>query len=100
LHLPDFILKKLSFDKRNKYNISVKVISFNSQKFDVNIFINYITDPKIHIVAMIGSETQYKSLTLEHDDYTFKIQFLDLKSFLAEGDLNRYATKFAETEEK
>jgi hypothetical protein len=65
----------------------------------VNIFINYITDQKIHIVAMIWSETQYKSLTQERDDYAFKIQFLDLKSFLADGDLDRYATKFAETEE-
>jgi hypothetical protein len=30
LKFPDFILKKLSFDKHNKYNISVKVIGFNS----------------------------------------------------------------------
>jgi hypothetical protein len=56
---------------------------------------NYITDSFIHIKTIIGTETKYKSLTLEHDKYVFPIQFLDLKSFLAEGDLDKYSTKFA-----
>jgi hypothetical protein len=42
LNIPDYILNKISFDK-NKYNISVKVIDFNSKKFDINIFLNHIT---------------------------------------------------------
>jgi hypothetical protein len=43
---------------------------------------------------------EQKSLTLEHDDYPFKLQFLDLKSFIAEGDLDTYAIKFARIQEK
>jgi hypothetical protein len=66
----------------------------------MNIFLNYITDTKIHIRFIIGTETQYKSLALERDDFPFKLQFLDLKSFLAEGDLDKYATKFAQIKEK
>jgi hypothetical protein len=100
LNLPDYILNKICFDKNNKYNISVKVIGFNSKKFDINIFVNHITDSAIHIKSVIGTETQYKSLTLAHNDYPFLIQFLDLKSFLADGDLDKYATKFAQIPEK
>jgi hypothetical protein len=40
LELPDYIIKKLSFDKKNQFGISVKVIGFNSKKFAINIFIN------------------------------------------------------------
>jgi hypothetical protein len=53
LDLPQYILNRLSFTKKNQYNISVKVIGFNSKKFDVNIFLNYITDAKIHIQSII-----------------------------------------------
>jgi hypothetical protein len=81
--------------KNNKYNIAVKVFGFNSKKFDINIFVNYITNSSIHIKSVIGTETQYKSLTLTHNNYPFPIQFLDLKSFLADRDLDKYATKFA-----
>jgi hypothetical protein len=49
LELPEYIIKKLRFDKKNQFGISVKVIGFNSKKFEINIFINYITDEKIHI---------------------------------------------------
>jgi hypothetical protein len=66
----------------------------------VNIFLNYISNPKIHIRTIIGTETQYKSLVLKHDDFPFKLQFLDLKSFLAEGDLDKYAIKFLKIQEK
>jgi hypothetical protein len=79
LFLPQYILNKIGFNKNSKYNISIKVIGFNSKKFDVNIFLNYITDVKIHIQSIIGTEIQYKSLVLEHDDYPFKLQFFDLK---------------------
>jgi hypothetical protein len=99
LNLPEYILNKISFDK-NKYNISVKVIGFNSKKFDINIFVNHITDNSIHIKSVIGAETQYKSLILEHSNYPFQIQFLKLKSFLVEGNLNKYSTKFARIPEK
>jgi hypothetical protein len=74
LNLPEYILNKISFggkansvsccNKNNKYNISIKVISFNSKKFDINIFVNHITNGSIHIKSVIGTETQYKSLTL------------------------------------
>jgi hypothetical protein len=37
---------------------------------------------------------------LTHNDYPFLIKFLDLKSFLAEGDLDKYATKFVRIPEK
>jgi hypothetical protein len=100
LNLPNYILNKISFDQNNKYIISIKVIGFNSKKFDINILVNHITDNSIHIKSVIGTETQYKSLTLTHNDYPFPIQFLDLKSFLAEGDLDKYATKFARIPEK
>jgi hypothetical protein len=96
LELPDYIIKKLSFDKKNQFGISVKAICFNSKKFDINIFINYITNEKIHIQSIVGTESQYKTLTLEHDDFPFKLQFLDLKSFLAEGNLDKYSLKFAD----
>jgi hypothetical protein len=62
--------------------------------------VNHIIDSSIHIKSVIGTETQYKSLTLQHKNYPFPIQFLDLKSFLAEGDLDKYATKFARIPEK
>jgi hypothetical protein len=100
LNLPEYILNKISFDKNNKHNISVKVIGFNSKKFDINIFVNHITDSSIHTKSVIGTETQYKSLTLTQNDYPFPIQFLDLKSFLAEGDLDKYAIKFARIPEE
>jgi hypothetical protein len=61
----------------------------------VNIFINYIRNPKIHIANIIGTHVQFKSFVLHHDDYPYDLHFLDLKSFLAEGNLNKYATKFA-----
>jgi hypothetical protein len=62
--------------------------------------LNYITDIKTHIQSIIKTKTQYKSLVLEHDDYPFKLQFLDLKLFLLEGDLDKYTTKFAKVAEK
>jgi hypothetical protein len=95
LNLPEY-LNKISFDKNNKYNTSVKVIGFNSKKFDINIFVNHIIDSSIHTKSVIGTETQYKSLILN----IFQIQFLDLKSLLAEGDLDKYVTKFAKIFEK
>jgi hypothetical protein len=49
LNLPKYILRKLESTEENPYNISIKVLGFNSKKFDVNIFINNITNPKIHI---------------------------------------------------
>jgi hypothetical protein len=95
LNLPKCILRKLESTEKNPYNISIKVLGFNSKKFDVNIFINYITNPKIHITNIIGSEVQFKSFVLRHDDYPYDLHFLDLKSFLAEGNLDKYASKFA-----
>jgi hypothetical protein len=91
LNLPEYILNKISFDKNKKYNISVKVIGFNSKKIDINIFVSHITDSSIHIKSVIGTETQYKSLTLAHSDYPFPFQFL----VLANRDLDKYSTKFA-----
>jgi hypothetical protein len=55
LNLPEYILNKISFDKNNKYNISVKVIGFNSKKFDINIFVNHVIDSSIHIKSVIGT---------------------------------------------
>jgi hypothetical protein len=40
------------------------------------------------------------NLTVEHDDFPFKLQFLDLKSFLTEEDLDKCTTKFAQIKEK
>jgi hypothetical protein len=61
----------------------------------VNIFINYITNPKIHITNIIGTDVQFKYFVLHHDDYFYDLHFLDLKSFLAEGNLDKYTSKFA-----
>jgi hypothetical protein len=83
------------------YNISVKVVvAFNSKKFDINIFVNNITDSSIHIKSVIVTEIQYKSLTLVHNNYSFPFQFLDLKSFLTERDFDKYSTKFPKIPEK
>jgi hypothetical protein len=59
----------------------------------VNIFIN-------HISKIIGSDTQFESLVLHHDNYPYDLHFLDLKSFLAEGNLDKYAIKFIKIIEK
>jgi hypothetical protein len=75
LNLPEYILNKTNFDQNNKYNISVKVIGFNSKKFDINIFVNHITNGSIHIKTVIGTETQYKSLTLTHHNYHSQFNF-------------------------
>jgi hypothetical protein len=95
LNLPKCILRKLGSTEENPHNISIKVLGFNSKKFDVNIFINYITNPKIHIPNIISIDVQFKSFVLHHDDYPYDLHFLDLKSFLAEGNLDKYASKFA-----
>jgi hypothetical protein len=88
------------FERQVAYYDSLNLPEYILNKFDINIFVNHITDSAIHIKSVIGIETQYKSLTLTHNNYPFQIQFLDLKSFLAEGDLDKYATKFAKIPEK
>jgi hypothetical protein len=62
--------------------------------------VNNIIDSSIHIKSVIGTKTQYKTLTHTHNDYPFPFQFLDLKSFLSEGDLDKHASKFAQIPEK
>jgi hypothetical protein len=37
---------------------------------------------------------------ISHTDYNFELQFLDLKAFLADGDLDTVARKFASSNEK
>jgi hypothetical protein len=71
LNLPNCVLRKLGSTEENPYNISIKVLGFNSKKFDVNIFINYITNSKIHIANIIGTDVQFKSFVLHHDDYPY-----------------------------
>jgi hypothetical protein len=73
---------------------NVKVLGFNSRKFDVNLFVSCIEDPRIKIASAIGSSTQYKSLQLSHTDYDFHLQFLDLQLFTGPGDLRSIAKKF------
>jgi hypothetical protein len=73
----------------------VKVIGFNSRKFDVNLFIFYINSPKIKVVQVLRTGTQYKSLTLTHEDYPFGLQFIDLLLYLAGGTLEKNAKAFS-----
>jgi hypothetical protein len=75
LNLPKYILRKLGSTEQNSYNISIKVLGFNSKKFDVNIFINYITNPKIHIANIISTDFQFKYSVLHHDDYPYDLHF-------------------------
>jgi hypothetical protein len=100
LNLPEFICKKLGGTKRNKYGINVKVLGFNSKKFDVNVFVNYITNPKIKFEDSIGTSTQYKALIISHTDFPFEMQFLDLKSFLGPGDLDKWSRVFGKSEDR
>jgi hypothetical protein len=41
--------------------------------------------------AVIGTSTQYKSLSLAHDDFTFDFKFIDLKMFFLSGFLDENA---------
>jgi hypothetical protein len=65
LNFFEYILNKISFDKNNEYNIFVKVIGFNSKKFDINIFVNYITDSFVYIKL----QKYYINSSLLHNDY-------------------------------
>jgi hypothetical protein len=47
LNLPEYIINKISQNENNPYGIVVKVLGFNSRKFDINIFINYISESKL-----------------------------------------------------
>jgi hypothetical protein len=73
----------------------IKVIGFNSRKFDVNLFISHINSPKIKVIQVLGTSTQYKSLTLTHEDYPFGLQFIDLLLYLAGGTLEKNAKAFS-----
>jgi hypothetical protein len=73
----------------------VNILGFNSKKFDVNVFINYITDKRIHIKNVIGTTSQYKLLSMSHDDYPFELHFKDLAGFLAGGELDENAKTFS-----
>jgi hypothetical protein len=51
LELPEYIIKKLSFDKKNQFRISVKVIGFNSKKmkkFISDLLLDRITIQNSH----------------------------------------------------
>jgi hypothetical protein len=76
-------LKKMLIKERET---NVRILGFNSRKFDVNLFVNNLRDCKI--TGAIGSSTQYKSITISHKNYRFRLQFLDLQSFLAGGSLD------------
>jgi hypothetical protein len=101
LNLPDTVIKKLHGTENNKYGIAIKVLGYNSQRFDANIFISYVSSPKLHFKNnMISSGTQYKSISITHDDYPYELQFLDLLSFLAGGDLDVNAKAFSNYNER
>jgi hypothetical protein len=86
--------------EESKIRSIVKVIGYNSRRFDVNVFIRKITDPKILIEDIIGNQSQYKSLTIKHENYPFKLQFVDLQMFLAGGTLDDNAKVFANSEDR
>jgi hypothetical protein len=77
LNLPKNITETIKYE--------VKVIGYNSKKFDVNVFINYINSQKIKIKKVLGSTTQYKLMVISHKDYDFDLHFIDLCSFLSGG---------------
>jgi hypothetical protein len=93
LDLPEFITAKLSRVESNKFGIIVKVLGFNSKKFDIIIFINYISDKKIKIDRSLGTSSGFKSLLISHEDFPFQLQFIDLKAFFV------FAKKFANVKE-
>jgi hypothetical protein len=80
--------KKRAVQKELANKSLVKVLGFNSRKFDINLFIRNIESPKINIVRTIGTTGMYKLLIMSHDDYPFDIQFLDLQLFLAGRSLD------------
>jgi hypothetical protein len=47
------------------------------------------------VVQVLGTSTQYKSLTLTHEDYPFGLQFIDLLLYLAGGTLEKNAKAFS-----
>jgi hypothetical protein len=84
------------FDINEDYSCDVKIIGYNSKKFDVNVFVNYINSQKIKIKKVLGSTTKYKLMVISHDDYPdFDLHFIDLCSFLSGGSLDENSRTFA-----
>jgi hypothetical protein len=49
---------------------------------------------------MLGSSSQFKSLLLEHSQYPFDLQFIDLQLYLAGGTLEQNAEVFSNSDKK
>jgi hypothetical protein len=79
----------------NKFQEHIKILGYNSKKFDINLFCTQITDPKITIANVLGSPTQYKSFIIKHEDFPYCLQFMDLKTFLGPGSLDEHAKNYA-----
>jgi hypothetical protein len=66
---------------------NVRVIGYNSRKFDINLIISNLRICKVENI--ICSITQYKSIVFSYKEkYPFCLQFLDLQSFLSGGSLD------------
>jgi hypothetical protein len=79
--------EKAKKEKKQKGQYQVKVLGFNSRKFDTNLFVRNISDPNINVEQLIGSINDYRSLIISHKLYLFYLQFFDLKFFLGTGSL-------------
>jgi hypothetical protein len=65
---------------------NMRVLGYNSRKFDINLVINNLRDCKVENI--VGSTTLYKSIKFSNKNYPFCLQFLDLQSFLSGGSLD------------
>jgi hypothetical protein len=65
------------------------IIDFLINKFEENNI------DMLRNISLSSCADQFKSFVLHHDDYPYDLHFLDLKSFLPEGNLDKYAFKFA-----
>jgi hypothetical protein len=112
LNLPEDVKEKLSVDeeqeeedddinihKKDKKKSRVKVIGYNSRKFDINLFITYLTAP-FKIDFILGTRANYKSLCISSASFPFSLQFIDLQMFLGPGTLDKHAKAFSKEDVK
>jgi hypothetical protein len=71
----------------NNNDQSVKIIGFNSAKFDSQLIIKYL-----NIQSLIGSESNMKTINVRLGDR--EAQFIDIRNFIAGGTLDQFTRDF------
>jgi hypothetical protein len=73
----------------------VIVFGYNSSKFDVVVFMPYVSSERFKIVNVVGSTTHFKCFIVEDKTKKLSFKFIDLLGFLAGGSLAENAKAFA-----